>query len=271
MPNLVEGKATICIVNYKTLEFTRLALRCIRKFTRYPYETIVVDNDSQDESLDYLKSLEWIRLLERRTDDDVSGSRSHSAALQLGYKNCNTEFFVSMHSDAFVHRDNWLAELVGYFGGDGRTACVGSGKLELTPRWRVLLKKATDVRTFKHKLLRAPDPVGKFRRYNRTICCVYRTEVLRSEGLSFLTDEEKGLTSGKQLYFEIVDRGYKTVELPASIMSRYVIHLAHATQVVNPREFALRKRTVKKCNRYAKKVMSSPAMQSVITNDSLDR
>jgi len=271
MSNLVKGKATICIVNYKTLDFTRLALRCIRRFTRYPYETIVVDNDSQDESLDYLKSLEWIRLLERRIDDDVSGSWSHSAALQLGYENCNTEFFVSMHSDAFVHRENWLAELVGYFGGDGRTACVGSGKLELAPRWRGLLKKATDLRTFKRKLLRTPDPFGKFRYYNRTICCVYRTEVLRSEGLSFLTDEEKGLTSGKQVYFDIVDRGYRTVELPASVMSRYVVHLAHATQVVNPREFTLRKRTVKKCNRYTEKVMSSPAMQSVITDDSLDK
>ena len=271
MSNLVKGKATICIVNYKTLDFTRLALRCIRKFTRYPYETIVVDNDSQDESLDYLKSLKWIRLLERRTDGDVSGSRSHSAALQLGYQNCNTEFFVSMHSDAFVHRENWLAELLGYFAGDERTACVGSGKLELTPRWRVLLKKATDLRTFKRKLLRTPDPFGKFRYYNRTICCVYRTEVLRSEGLSFLTDEEKGLSSGKQVYFEIVDRGYKTVELAASVMSRYVIHLAHATQVVNLREFALRKRTVKKCNRNAEKIMSSPAMQSVIADASLDK
>ncbi|MBN2270691.1 MAG: glycosyltransferase family 2 protein [Sedimentisphaerales bacterium] len=271
MPNLVKGKATICIVNYKTLEFTRLALRCIRRFTKYPYQVIVVDNDSKDESVDYLRGLKWIRLIERRTDGDISGSRSHSAALQLGYENCDTEFFVSMHSDAFVHRDDWLADLIAYFAGDERTACVGSGKLELTPRWRVLLKKATDWRTFKRRLLRTPDPFGQFRYYNRTICCLYRTEVLRKEGLSFLTNEEKGLTSGKQLYFDIVDRGYKTVELPTSVMSRYVIHLAHATQVVNPQEFALRKRTVKKCNRYAKKVMSSPTMQGIITDDSLDR
>jgi len=271
MSNVAQGKATICIVNYKTLEFTRLALRCIRRFTKYPYEVVVVDNDSRDESLEYLKSLKWIRLFERRTDQDVSGSRSHSAALQLGYENCDSEFFVSMHSDAFVHRENWLGELVGYFGGDGRTACVGSGKLELTPTWRVLLKKATDLRTFKRKLLRTSDPFGKFRSYNRTICCVYRTEILRSEGLSFLTHEERGLTSGKQLYFDIVDRGYKTVELPVSLMGRYVIHLAHATQVVNPGEFALRKRTVKKCNRYSKKVMSSPTMQSIMGDESLDK
>ena len=51
MPQIIKGKATICIVNYKTLELTRLCLRSIRKFTNYPYEVIVVDNDSGDESL----------------------------------------------------------------------------------------------------------------------------------------------------------------------------------------------------------------------------
>lgn len=271
MSDLVKGKATICIVNYKTLDFTRLALRCIRKYTKYPYEVVVVDNDSRDESLEYLKSLKWIRLLERQTKDDCSGSRSHSAALELGYHNCATEFFVSMHSDTFAYRENWLTDLIRYFGTDERIACVGSGKLELTPKWRMLLKKATDLRTFKRRLLREPDPMGKYRYYNRTICCLYSTEILRNENLSFLTDEERELTSGQKLYFELVDRGCPTVELPPAVMGRYVIHVAHATQVVNIDEFAIKKRTVKKAERFIAKAMSLPAIQSVIADDSLDR
>jgi glycosyltransferase involved in cell wall biosynthesis len=267
MQEITKGKATICIANYRTLDLTRLALRCIRKFTKYPYEVIVVDNDSNDESLEYL----WIRLLERETKNDVSGSRSHSAALELGYENCNTEFFVSMHSDVLVRIPNWLTDLVGYFGGDERLACVGSGKLEMTAKWRVLLKKATDWRTFKRKLLKTPDPNGKYRYYNRTICCLYRTEILRKEGLSFLTDQERGLTCGAKLYFELVDRGYPTVELPPSVMGRYVIHLSHATQVVNIEEFAIRRRTVRKTQRIIAKALSSPTMQSIIADDSLDQ
>jgi glycosyltransferase involved in cell wall biosynthesis len=271
MPEITKGKATICIANYRTLDLTRLALRCIRKFTKYPYEVVVVDNDSNDESLEYLKSLKWIRLLERETGSDVSGSRSHSAALELGYENCNTEFFVSMHSDALVRIPNWLTDLVGYFGGDERLACVGSGKLEMTAKWRALLKKATDWRTFKRKLLKTPDPNGKYRYYNRTICCLYRTEILRKEGLSFLTDQERGLTSGAKLYFELIDRGYPTVELPPSVMGRYVMHLSHATQVVNIEEFAIRRRTVRKTERIIAKALSLPTMQSIIADDSLDR
>ncbi len=271
MSELIKGKATICIVNYKTLNFTRLCLRSIRKFTKYPYEVIVVDNDSQDESLEYLKSLKWIRLIERRAGaDEPGGGYAHAAGLDLGLENCNTEFFVSMHSDTFVRKDNWLRDLVSYFGSDEDIVCVGSGKIELIPKWRILLKKATDLRTFKRKILREPDPVGKFRYYNRTICSLYRTDILRREQLSFLMDRDKGLTGGKKLYFELVDRGYKTVELPPSLMGQFIYHLAHATQVVNPQEFTLRKKTVSKCNRYIKKVMSSEIIKSILEDYSLD-
>jgi len=271
MPDLAKDKATICIVNYKTLDFTRLCLRSIRKFTKYPYEVIVVDNDSQDESLGYLKSLNWIRLIERHAEaGELGGGYAHAAGLDLGIENCDTEFFVSMHSDTFVRKDNWLSDLISYFDNNENITCVGSGKIELTPKWRILLKKTTDFRTIKRKILREPDPLGKFRYYNRTICCVYRTDVLRRERLSFLMDRDKGLTGGKKLYFELVDRGYKTIELPSSVMSQFVCHLAHATQVVNPQEFTLRRKTVRKCNRIVDKVMASEAIQNILIDDSLD-
>ncbi len=271
MSNLVKGKATICVVNYKTLDLTRLCLRSIRKFTKYPYEVIVTDNDSQDDSLEYLKSLNWIRLIERKDKNNPGGGYAHAAGLDLGLANCNTEFFVSMHSDTFVQKDNWLTRLISYFGNDENIACVGSGKLELIPSWRVLLKKATDLRTFKRKLLGKPDPIGTFRYYNRTICCIYRTDVLRREKLSFLMDNDKGLTGGKKLYFELVDRSYKTVELAPSIMGQYIIHLAHATQAINPQEFTLRKKTIRKYNKIVDKVMSHEIVQNIPNDQSLDR
>jgi len=271
MSNLIKAKATICIANYKTLDFTRLCLRSIRKFTKYPYEVIVVDNNSDDESLEYLRSLKWIRLIERQGQDVPSGGYAHAAALDIGLENCNTEFFVSLHSDAFVAKSNWLTELVSYFENNGNIVCVGSDKIELTPKWRTLLKRATDLRTFKRKLFHQPDPIGKYRYYNRTICCIYRTDVLRREKLSFGMDKGKGLTGGKKLYFELVDRKYKTIELPPSVIGQYIIHLAHATQAANPREFTLRKRTIRKYHRIVNKVFSLPVVQSILADDSLDR
>ena len=278
MSNLVKGKATICIVNYKTLDFIRMCLRSIRKFTKYPYDVIVVDNSSQDESVDYLRSLKWIRLIERGPEPEGRGGGfAHAAALDVGLENCNTEFFVSMHSDTFVKKENWLADLIAHFDKGGNcespaetVACVGSGKIEQKPQWRILLKKATDLRTFKRKLLRTPDPLGVHRYYNRTICSLYRTEVLRRENLSFHMDTENGLTAGKKLYFELVDRGYKTVELPMTVIGGYVVHVAHATQVVNPQEFTLRSKTVRKCRRLTDKLLNSNMAKCILEDSSLD-
>jgi len=176
-----------------------------------------------------------------------------------------------MHSDTFVRKDNWLGDLIYYFDNDENIVCVGSGKVEMIPKWRILLKRATDFRTFKRKILREPDPYGKFRYYNRTICCLYRTDILRREQLSFLMDRDKSLTGGKKLYFELVDRGYKTVELPPSVMGQFVYHLAHATQVVNPQEFTLRKKTVRKCHRLVNKIMSSEVVKGILGDGSLDQ
>ena len=265
-----QAKATICVVNYKTLEFTKLCLRGIRNFTKYPYEVIVVDNDSRDESLEYLRSLGWIRLLERSDRHDKSGGCAHGAALDLALENCNTDFFISMHSDTFVQKANWLTKLMSYFERDESIACVGSGKLELRPNWQQWLRRATDYKTFRRRLLQTPDVNEKFRYYNRTLCCLYRMDVLKRENLTFLMGRNKGFTPGKKLYFELVDRGYKTVELPASSMSKYVLHLAHATEPVIVHDKVRRKRTERKFKRRLDAVWSSKTIQRILADASLD-
>jgi len=232
---------------------------------------IVVDNESHDASLAYLKSLPWIRLVERQREDGESGARAHARGLDMALRHCNTEFFVAMHSDTFVQRENWLRDILGHFADDPRVACVGSGKIEVRPRWRQWLKQATDIRNFKRKLLKEPDPLGIHRYYNRTICCAYRTEVLRQEGLSFEMGQDQGLTPGKKLYFELLDRGYHTVELSAHTMSNSLVHLAHATQVFNPNQFRLRDKTVRRCHRLTQKVLAAPPFCEILTDTSLDR
>ncbi len=185
MSELTKEKATICIVNYKTLVLTKLCLRSIRKYTNYPHEVIVIDNDSQDESLDYLNSLGWIRLIERKGKQTESGGYAHGDALNLALENCNTEFFVSMHSDSIVGQENWLTDLVGYLGNDENIACIGSGKIHLPPIWHHFLKKAFTLRAYKHLLLKAFDTSGVYRYWNRTIYSIYRSGILHNENLKF--------------------------------------------------------------------------------------
>jgi glycosyltransferase involved in cell wall biosynthesis len=267
----ISGKATICIPHYKTLDFIRICLRSIRKFTNLPYQVIVVDNDSNDESLEYLRSLPWIKLIERRSSDGtLKGSTAEGSALDIGLKECNTEFYVAMHSDTFVQKANWLSDLIQYFNNDTDITCVGADNIDLRPRWQLLLKKATDLKALKRKLIKNSDPYGYYRYWNHTACCIYRTAVLKKENLSFMPVAKKGLTSGKALYFALLDLDYRTVELPSSIMSRYIVHLDHATQALNPKEFNLSLRTIKKCRKIMDKVISSEVTQNVLGDNSLD-
>ncbi len=271
MDGLVKGKATICLVNYKTFEFTRLCLRSIRKFTNYPYEVIVVDNDSQDESLEYLRSLKWIELIERKAEpNEPGGGYSHAVALDVGLEKCRTEFFISLHSDVFVQRSNWIADLMKYFDGDENLACVGTGKIELMPLWRIWLKNKFDLKALQRKILRTPDPSFKFKYFNRTIYSIYRTEVLKKHNLTFFMGRDKGMTAGKKLYFELLEKEYKTVELPQRIVGKYVLHLAHATQAVNPNEFSLKKHTLAKYRNQFEKIMSSGLLQSIAADETMD-
>ncbi len=271
MTEPARGKTTIGIVQYKTLDFTRLCLRSIRKFTSYPYEVIVVDNDSADESLDYLRSLKWIRLLERKSEPgEPGGGYAHAAALDLALADCNTEFFVSLHSDVFVKRSGWMGDLIRYFNNDEKIACVGTGKIELQPAWQIWVKENLDFNAMKRKLLREPDPLQRFRYFNRTIYSIYRTDVLRREGLTFLMGKKEGMTAGRKLYFDLMDKGYKTVELPQQMVKEYVVHLAHATQAVNPQEFSLRKRTLFKYKRQLEKVMALELFAGIMADNSLD-
>jgi cellulose synthase/poly-beta-1,6-N-acetylglucosamine synthase-like glycosyltransferase len=264
-----KGVVTICVINYKTLDLTRLCLENIRRYTHTPYKLLVIDNDSQDASTAYLASLPWIQFVSRtdKSNNDGSGGYAHAAALDLGVSLCETEFFMSLHSDTIVHRDGWLAEMVARFKDDPAVACVGGGKCHLTSPWRESLKKVFDYKMHSRKLFRVPDPTGRYRHYNRTICTVYRTEVLKRERLSFLMDRDQGYTAGRKLYFEMLDRGYRTVELSDRFMRKYVWHVGHATQVINKdtEKYPVKQRTCRKTQRILEKVMS----MSLVQNDDI--
>jgi GT2 family glycosyltransferase len=251
MQGLSEGKATVCVVNYRTLALTRLCLTAIRKSTVYPHEIVVVDNDSRDASLEYLRGVSWIKLIERRPGHlDRTGGRAHGAALDLALSQCQTEFFISLHSDTIVARKHWLEGLIRHFESAPSVACVGTGKLEAKPSWQLLLKRITDVRALLRALEKTPEERARYRYFNRTICSAYRTAILRQEGLSFGPDEAKNYTVGQKLYLELLDRGYECVPIPARQAHRWMAHLAHATVNANAVEFG---RSMKKVARHRRR------------------
>src|SRR3990167_8161177 len=151
---------TILIPNYKTLALTKLCLRLIRKNTDLSKITvIVIDNDSQDESLDYLRKLTWIDLIERPTVAGEPGFQAHAAALDLGLLRTTTPYVLSIHTDTFVKNPQWLEFLISEIEKSPRIAGVGSWKLESKSFYQRILKSLPPLPLLKNSILtHAIDP-----------------------------------------------------------------------------------------------------------------
>lgn len=137
----MEPIVTIIIPNYKTPEITKLCLRLINKHTDISrVKVIVVDNNSNDSSTEYLRSLRWIDLIERPPEPDDTPSLSHSRALDLALELVQTPYVLSIHTDTLIHHDGWLDFLLEEIKKDDNIAGVGSWKLEVKPKYKRALK-----------------------------------------------------------------------------------------------------------------------------------
>ena len=132
-----------------------------------------------------------------------------------------------------------------------------------------MLQKISNVKALQRRLWAEPAARLRYRPFIRTICGAYRTEILRREGLSFQIDPPRRLTVGQKLYLDLRERGYRTVNLPDKITRQYVVHLAHATQMLNAEQFGLR-RVAKRWRRTVGAPLASEAFQALLQDDRLD-
>ncbi|HPO90888.1 MAG TPA: glycosyltransferase family A protein [Victivallales bacterium] len=247
------------MVNYKTEQLTRICLNSIRANTKPDeYELIVVDNNSADSSLEYLRSLNWIKLIERKNDVEEGGSRSQGTALDIALKNASGEFFLAMHSDAFVRSPDWLDFLKKKIT-EADYASAGTGKLEITNPIIKLLRDLFDIK----KIIRKISDKKKEIFYIRAICAIYKTEVLLKENLSFAKNTDIGVTCAKQLYLDLIEKGYKCNVIQTHEMLKYIFHLGHATMALNP-EFKVRNKTKKKYIKQLEKILNMPEIKKIL-------
>ncbi len=105
-------KASIVLVSYGTLPFTKLCLESVLENTERPsYELIVVDNGSRDGSIGYLRLLtsrcSHVRVIEN------ARNRGFAAAVNQGLAAARGNVFVILNSDTVVP-DGWLEGLVAH-------------------------------------------------------------------------------------------------------------------------------------------------------------
>lgn len=96
---------SIIIPHYRTEQYIKLCLRSLRKYSKSNLEVIVVDNGSDDGSIDYLNTVSWINLVVNPTRS--LGSRAHAEGLDLGVKRATGEWLCFFHSDTIVLKPGW--------------------------------------------------------------------------------------------------------------------------------------------------------------------
>lgn len=288
---MTEPAVTILIPNYKTLYLTKLCLRLLRMHTDpTKIHVIVIDNDSKDESLDYLRSLDWIELIERKKQQDDTPALSHSRALDLALEKINTPYVLSIHTDTLIKRSDAIDRLLSEIKDDPTIAGVGSWKLESAPSLGKRLGKSVEYfyRGFRYRLKgdmektarleqqqgsgyyqlfgkEEATPANKDYYYLRSHCALYRMGLIRKYNLTFGPE-----TAGKMMHRKLVDEGYRMVFLSTDFLSRYISHINHATMVLHP-ELGSGWKNVAKGRRRIKKELRKLDADRILADETLDR
>lgn len=226
-------KITICIPHWQVKVYMTLCLRSIRKHSRkYDMELIVVDNGSHDESLDYLRALPWIRLIERPEEVHTNWPMNVFTAWDLGIRQATGNYFITMHSDVFVKSDDWLDPLLREISHDPSVAAAGAWKLELENPLYALQKRVIGCAVGKVKSLVGLKKNVEWKQghYPRDYCAMYRRDVILKNDLTFRPIYGKcgGYSVAKQIW----DVGYATRMVPVREMATKIFHVAHGTAAV---------------------------------------
>jgi hypothetical protein len=231
-----KPRISVCIPHWQAQLYMTLCLRSIRKHsTKYDLEVIVVDNGSRDESLDFLRSVPWIRLIERPEETPKNWPLNVFTAWDRGLEIATGEYYLTMHSDVFVKSDDWLDPFLRELSAGPAVAATGSWKLELeNPLY------AWQKRTVGYAFAKVKSMLGLGKRvhwqsqnYPRDYCALYRRQALLDHQLTFCPVNGStggGLSIARQLW----DAGFSTPLFPVRKMAQNVFHIAHGTAAIAP-------------------------------------
>lgn len=247
-------------------------LRSIRKHSNaYDLEIIVIDNGSKDGSLDYLKSLSWIRLVERPEEGPENWPNNVFTSWDRGLEDATGDYYVSMHSDVFVKADDWLDPFLATICATSNAVASGSGKLKVEHPLYTLQKKiiggtAQRVKKLMGKNPKIDDDNG---RYPRDYCAMYDTGFLKSHKIRFA--KQDNISGGHQVATQIWEHGGETPIFSVREMDRVLAHIAHGTTTLTDRIQLKRKHKQEQTNAKKEELFRENWIKDLIQDESLDR
>jgi GT2 family glycosyltransferase len=115
---LAFGTTSIVVLTHNQLAYTRMCLESIRRRTDEPYELIVVDNGSTDGTLEYLRSLDGVKVVAN------AANRGFAAGVNQGIQAATGKQILLLNNDCVV-TTGWLLRLLRALHSDRRVGLVG--------------------------------------------------------------------------------------------------------------------------------------------------
>ena len=97
---------SILSVNWNCLDWMQLLVQSVRKFTTVPYEMVIVDNNSQDGSVEWLGKQNDVRAI--LLDQNIG----HGAGLDLGLQHVKYPCCLVLDIDAHLMKKHWDFDLL---------------------------------------------------------------------------------------------------------------------------------------------------------------
>lgn len=275
--NQNKPKITICIPHWQVKHYVTLCLRSIRKYSeKYNIQVIVVDNGSTDESLDYLRSLSWILLLERPEERHTNWPLNVFTAWDYGLKHATGDFYITMHTDVFVKSEDWLDPMLDEITSRSDVGAAGAWKLHIENPVYHFQKRLIHymVKKIRQAAGRKKHVEWKTGHYPRDYCAMYRKDVILDNNLRFtpIQRAEGGLGrgGGYSIATQIWNAGYKTRMIPVEDIRSKIAHIAHGTAAMRKEKPLRYKKKQKKLEAGTKKFLSQKWIKELEIQDFLD-
>lgn len=224
---------SIAMVNYKTCEMTRTCLELLRQqLAGLDVPVWVVDNNSADDSTTYLRSLDWINLIERVQPAGEPGHIAHGKALDLALEQIDTEYVLLMHTDTFIFNADVFKLLLDMCTQHPNVAAAGC--VEQLDRGLVRTAWRLSTRYCKHYCRRMMRGLGMPGRdpkpwkevHLKSFCTLWNSKAMKERGLHFCMDDR---VPGYTLQDRMVAAGFTIAQISPRRLFKYLDHIQSGT------------------------------------------
>ena len=165
---------SILTVNHNCLDWMKLLVASVRRFTSMRYGIVIVDNASEDGSVEWLKAQSDIEKIL------LPHNIGHGRGMDLAWENAPHRHCLALDIDAHILRAGWDYDIMSLYGS--------------VPECRLVAAKGGEAKPV--------HPCVMF----------FDKEFFREHGFSFVATKEYDV--GRKLYPDVLNLGYQVLRIP---------------------------------------------------------